>query len=334
MSTILVLKSVSRIFPHPTGAVHAVDDVNLSIQNNEFFTLLGPSGCGKTTLLRMIAGLEIADGGAILLAHKDITELPANKRSINTVFQTYALFPHMSVADNVAFGLRMKNRPKVEITKAVDEALKLVHMESMAERKPGELSGGQQQRVALARALINRPQILLLDEPLSALDFKLRKEMQKELKRLQRETGITFVFITHDQDEALSMSDRLAIMKDGKVVQTGTPHEIYQKPANRFVADFVGICNFVDGKALGLPDDGEVGFRPEDGIFIRPGTQTMIAVQGKLLSSTYRGSVTHCIVKLDTGEQIIIACDQVPPLTESGQVMISINPERLIRCAA
>jgi spermidine/putrescine transport system ATP-binding protein len=334
MTEILALENISRIFPHPETPVRAVDDVSLSIQSNEFFTLLGPSGCGKTTLLRLIAGLEMADGGAIALSNRNVTALPASKRPVNTVFQNYALFPHMSVRDNVSFGLRMQKKSKSEITQAVDEALKLVHMETMAERRPSQISGGQQQRVALARALVNRPQILLLDEPLSALDFKLRKEMQRELKRLQRETGITFIFVTHDQDEALSMSDRIAVMNHGKVVQIGTPQEIYHQPANRFVADFVGICNFVRAETLGLPDGGEVGFRPEDGMFIMPGAPAMISAGGNLLQKIYRGPVTHCFIKLESGEGITIACDEAPPVPDGGAVQISVNPERIIRCAA
>ena len=199
----LVIDSVSRIFAHPSGAVRAVDNVSLHIHPNEFFTLLGPSGCGKTTLLRMIAGLEQSDAGKILLDGQDIAPLPAYRRPVNTVFQSYALFPHMTVADNIAFGLRMQGKPEVEIQKAIKDSLALVRLDAMADRKPSQLSGGQQQRIALARALVNQPKILLLDESLSALDYKLRKEMQIELKRLQRDTGITFIFVTHDQDEAL-----------------------------------------------------------------------------------------------------------------------------------
>lgn len=332
MSEVLALENISRIFPHPEAPVRAVDNVSLAIKDNEFFTLLGPSGCGKTTLLRLIAGLERADDGRIILSGKNIAALPAHKRPVNTVFQSYALFPHMNVAGNVGFGLRMQRRPGCAIAQAVQHALQLTRMEDLAERKPAALSGGQQQRVALARALVNQPQILLLDEPLSSLDFKLRKDMQRELKRLQRETGITFIFVTHDQDEALSMSDRIAIMDGGKIAQLGTPEEIYHAPATRFVADFIGICNFVPAANLGLPDGGEVGFRPEDGMFILEGAPATISATGILGATTYHGPVTHCSVHLDSGQTVTIAHPERPPVNEGAPVRISVNPERLIRC--
>ena len=220
------------------GNFQAVDNVSLDIRSNEFFTLLGPSGCGKTTLLRMIAGFEFPQEGDLILYGENIAEMPPFKRPINTVFQNYALFPHMSVADNIGFGLKMLGKPKAEFQARVGEMLKLVRMEQFSKRQTSQLSGGQQQRVALARALAPQPKVLLLDEPLSALDYKLRKEMQIELKRLQTETGITFVFVTHDQEEALTMSDRIAVMSSGNILQVGGPREIYDTPANRFVAEF------------------------------------------------------------------------------------------------
>jgi spermidine/putrescine transport system ATP-binding protein len=229
------------------GNVVAVNDVSLKIQDGEFFSLLGPSGCGKTTTLRMIAGLELLTQGEIFLRGKSMGQTPAFKRPVNTVFQNYALFPHRNVERNVAFGLEMRKIPKKEIKARVIEALEMVRMPGLAERKPKELSGGQQQRIALARALVNRPEVLLLDEPLGALDLKLRKTMQLELKQLQEQVGITFIYVTHDQEEALTMSDRIAVMNEGKVLQVGTPEEIYERPTTRFVADFIGETNFLNG---------------------------------------------------------------------------------------
>ncbi|OXL24270.1 spermidine/putrescine ABC transporter ATP-binding protein PotA [Psychrobacter sp. DAB_AL32B] len=227
-------------------------DINLDIKHGEFITLLGPSGCGKTTLLRLIAGFEQPNAGAIYLDGLQMAGLPADKRPVNTVFQQYALFPHMTVAQNVAYGLKLKKVPKDEIQTRVREMLAMVQLEHLANRRPQDLSGGQQQRVAIARAVINRPKLLLLDEPLSALDHKLRLQMQSELKRLQRELGITFVFVTHDQEEALSMSDRIAVMKDGKFQQIGTPIEIYETPANLFTAKFIGETNLFKAEVKGV----------------------------------------------------------------------------------
>ena len=227
-------------------------DINLDIKHGEFLTLLGPSGCGKTTLLRLIAGFEQPSAGTIYLDGIQMAGLSADKRPVNTVFQQYALFPHMSVAQNVAYGLKLKKVPKAEIQTRVRDILAMVQMEHLANRRPQDLSGGQQQRVAIARAVINRPKLLLLDEPLSALDYKLRLQMQSELKRLQRELGITFVFVTHDQEEALSMSDRIAVMKDGKFQQIGTPIEIYENPANLFTASFIGETNLFKAEVKGV----------------------------------------------------------------------------------
>jgi spermidine/putrescine transport system ATP-binding protein len=257
-------RGISKVFP---GGVRALDDVSVTIRENEFFTLLGPSGCGKTTLLRLIAGFEFPSAGEILLHGQDIAHLPPDRRPVNTVFQHYALFPHMSVAENVGFGLRMQGRPKDEIGRAVDQALALVKMADYGARRPAQLSGGQQQRVAFARAIAPRPQVLLLDEPLSALDLKLRQAMRSELKTLQRETGITFIFVTHDQEEALTMSDRIAVMSAGKIQQIGAPLDIYESPVNHFVADFIGDSNFIEGTINTINGDAGVVKTP-DGIAI------------------------------------------------------------------
>jgi spermidine/putrescine transport system ATP-binding protein len=243
MNVAVSMRSLTKRFED----VVAVDDVDLDIADGEFFALLGPSGCGKTTTLRMIAGLEIPTSGSLKIHGDEVGTLPPNKRPVNTVFQNYALFPHMTVAANVGFGLKMQKTPKDEIARRVEDAIRLVQLEGMERRRPAQLSGGQQQRVALARALVNRPEVLLLDEPLAALDLKLRQGMQMELKALQREVGITFVFVTHDQEEALSMADRIGVMGDGRLLQVGTPEEIYDAPVDRFVADFIGRSNFLPG---------------------------------------------------------------------------------------
>jgi len=243
MTTAVSMRALTKRFDD----VVAVDDVDLDIADGEFFALLGPSGCGKTTTLRMIAGLEIPSAGSLKIFGDEVGTLPPNKRPVNTVFQNYALFPHMSVADNVGFGLKMQKVAKDEIARRVAEAISLVQLAGMEDRRPAQLSGGQQQRVALARALVNRPKVLLLDEPLAALDLKLRQGMQFELKELQREIGITFVFVTHDQEEAMSMADRIGVMGDGKLLQVGTPEDIYDTPVSRFVADFIGRSNFLPG---------------------------------------------------------------------------------------
>jgi spermidine/putrescine transport system ATP-binding protein len=253
------LLNVSKRFPGPSGRpddeVVAVDDVSLQIHDGEFYSLLGPSGCGKTTSLRMVAGFEHPSEGEVYIHGKPMGLTPAYQRNTNMVFQNYALFPHMTIARNVAFGLEMKRVTKDEIKRRVQEALAMVRLADYGPRRPDQLSGGQQQRIALARALVNRPEVLLLDEPLGALDLKLRKEMQLELKTLQREVGITFVYVTHDQEEALTMSDRIAVMHRGKVLQEGTPTEIYERPNCRFVADFIGDTNFMPGTVQKQVDD-------------------------------------------------------------------------------
>lgn len=245
---LLRLSGIKKVY----DSTEVLTDINLDIKHGEFLTLLGPSGCGKTTLLRLIAGFEQPTAGAIYLDGEQMAGLPADKRPVNTVFQQYALFPHMTVAQNVAYGLKLKKVPKDEIKTRVSQALEMVQLGHLANRKPQDLSGGQQQRVAIARAVINRPKLLLLDEPLSALDYKLRLQMQSELKRLQRELGITFVFVTHDQEEALSMSDRIAVMKDGRFQQIGTPIEIYETPANLFTAKFIGETNLFQAVVKGV----------------------------------------------------------------------------------
>lgn len=243
MSALLEVVGVSKHF----GPIAAVDNLSLSVGGNEFFALLGPSGCGKTTLLRMIAGFEQPDQGRILLDGVDITGLKANKRPINLMFQSYALFPHMTVFANVAYGLEMEGVRGAELTRRVDGVLELVQLSALAKRKPAQLSGGQKQRVALARALVKRPKLLLLDEPLGALDKKLREQMQIELKRLQQETGIAFLVVTHDQEEALTMADRIALLRQGRIAQLGEPRTLYERPNSRFAADFIGQMNFLEG---------------------------------------------------------------------------------------
>lgn len=243
---IIELRSLTKRYGEKT----ILDGLDLTINDGEFLTILGPSGCGKTTVLRLIAGFEEATDGSIVLDGQEVSEIPAEQRPVNTVFQSYALFPHMTIFDNVAFGLRMQKVPEAQIKPRVMEALKMVRLEEMATRKPSQLSGGQQQRIAIARAVVNQPKVLLLDESLSALDYKLRKEMQHELKQLQRQLGITFIFVTHDQEEALTMSDRIIVMNKGKVQQDGTPKEIYEDPSNLFVARFIGEINVFDATVI------------------------------------------------------------------------------------
>jgi len=278
MSAAIELESVVKRF----GGANAVDGVSLSIAEGEFFSLLGPSGCGKTTTLRMIAGFVEPDEGRILLHGNDVTSVPPNKRPVNLVFQQYALFPHMTVYDNVAFGLSVKRIPRREHGGRVDEILRVVALEGYERRRPRQLSGGQQQRVALARALVNRPAALLLDEPLGALDVKLRRHMQLELKRIQNELGTTFVYVTHDQEEALAMSDRIAVMNGGLVEQVGTPREIYETPASEFVADFVGTVNVLD------LEGGRESVRPERIRILREGGRLDGVVADVVYLGVYR----------------------------------------------
>jgi spermidine/putrescine transport system ATP-binding protein len=324
MQSAIEAKGVTRVFQSAgLEPVTALDKVSVTIRENEFFTLLGPSGCGKTTLLRLIAGFEYPTDGEILLYGQDIALLPPFKRPVNTVFQSYALFPHMTVGQNIAFGLEMLGRPKAEIEARVDTMLKLVHMQELKNRRSSQISGGQQQRVALARALAPQPKVLLLDEPLSALDYKLRKEMQIELKRLQLETGITFIFVTHDQEEALTMSDRIAVMSAGKILQVDSPWAIYDRPADRFVADFIGETNFLaaridsidDGKASVTLNSGAKicatvaeGFRPNGKatVVVRPEHAKLIEgvgdIAGIVETVVYFGTDTHIHVRLRDGD--------------------------------
>ncbi|CAN5466497.1 ABC transporter ATP-binding protein [soil metagenome] len=324
---VIEIEHVSKEFTDFT----AVKDAHFSIAQGEFFSMLGPSGCGKTTTLRMIAGFETPTSGAIRLEGQDVSRVPPNKRDVNTVFQQYALFPHMSVWDNVAYGPRAKKLPKAEVAKRVDELLGVVRLSDFASRRPGQLSGGQQQRVALARALVNYPKALLLDEPLGALDLKLRQGMQLELKRIQREIGITFIFVTHDQEEALTMSDRIAVMNVGHVEQIGTPREIYDHPASVFVAGFIGQANLwhakvkertgttttveVAGRQLDVENDrsglavGETGtfmVRPErvyiDGDAAHPDRWTVDATVTELV---FQGPVVRYEARLADGSQLV-----------------------------
>ncbi len=261
------------------GPVTAVDGVSLALEENEFFALLGPSGCGKTTLLRLIAGFETPDEGDIRLDGSSLAGVRPNRRPINMMFQSYALFPHLSVRKNIAYGLKMEGVPRSELAQRVDAALELVQLTELAERKPDKLSGGQRQRVALARALIKRPRLLLLDEPLAALDRKLRQQMQFELKKLQHEVGITFIVVTHDQEEALAMADRIALLNEGRIAQLGTAEELYERPVNHFVADFIGTMNFFAGRAVadGVEVDG-LGLLAGDGTGA-PGCEAYLAVR-------------------------------------------------------
>ncbi|NHB75188.1 ABC transporter ATP-binding protein [Rhodobacter calidifons] len=325
-------RNVVKAFGQGSGVVRALDDVSVDIRQGEFFTLLGPSGCGKTTLLRLIAGFEMPTEGTILLDGTDITTLPPNRRPVNTVFQSYALFPHLTVAQNISFGLEMLGKPASEVKARTAAMLALVKLEAMAGRKTSQLSGGQQQRVALARALAPQPKVLLLDEPLSALDLKLRKEMQIELKRLQLETGITFIFVTHDQEEALTMSDRIAVMSAGKIQQVGSAKDIYIHPKNRFVASFIGETNFLHGTAEagairlatgeridvpGLPAGGEatVSVRPEQ---VRLGLPSD-GLKATVRTLVYFGTDTHCHLALADGTEVVARL-QSPASGEAGLV--------------
>jgi putative spermidine/putrescine transport system ATP-binding protein len=293
------------------GDVAAVDGIDLEIGDGEFFSMLGPSGSGKTTTLRMIAGFELPTAGRVLLHGQDVSRLAPFERDVNTVFQDYALFPHMTVADNVAYGLVIRRVAKAERDRRVSEALAMVRLEGYDRRKPGQLSGGQRQRVALARALVNRPRVLLLDEPLGALDLKLREEMQVELKRIQQQVGITFIYVTHDQEEALTMSDRIAVFNRGRIEQVGAPAEVYEKPATRFVAGFVGTSNLLTGEAaraiVGTP--GTFTVRPEKIHLASPANEPAddeVAAAGRIREVVYVGPDTRYIVQLDAGAELVV----------------------------
>jgi putative spermidine/putrescine transport system ATP-binding protein len=297
------------------GDVTAVDSVSLDIARGEFFTLLGPSGSGKTTTLRLIAGFELPDGGRIELAGNDVTGRPPYARDVNTVFQDYALFPHMSVRENVEYGLRIRKVARDQRRARVEEALAMVRLGDYGARKPAQLSGGQRQRVALARAIVNRPQVLLLDEPLGALDLKLRQEMQVELKRIQGEVGITFVYVTHDQEEALTMSDRLAVFSAGRIEQVGTPADVYEHPANEFVAGFVGVSNVVerDGRRFTIrPEKVRLLAEREsaDGLHVEAGTVEDVA---------YVGMVTRYLIALDAGGELQVVRQNLETSSQEAQ---------------
>lgn len=318
------------------GDVVAVKDLSLGITDGEFFSLLGPSGCGKTTTLRMIAGFEQPTEGKIFIKGRPMVSIPPYKRPVNTVFQSYALFPHMTVNQNVAFGLEMAKVPKAEIKQRVGEALNLVQLVGMGERKPKQLSGGQQQRVALARALVNKPQVLLLDEPLGALDLKLRKAMQLELKQIQAEVGITFIYVTHDQEEALTMSDRIAVMDLGLVQQVGTPREIYEHPSNRFVADFIGETNFLSGEVADLHDfatvafDGLVVQGAFDGQSLETGQKVTLAIRPEKINLYPRGKVNILKAGLDPEELARIFGDRVPSGTVDMREFLAIERNNVV----
>lgn len=310
---IIELRHISKVYSD--NGFKAVDDFNLEVKRGEFVTFLGPSGCGKTTTLRMIAGFEMPTSGEILLNGEDISQLPANKRPINTVFQRYALFPHMNIYDNIAFGLKLKKLPKEEIRKKVKRVLDIVDLEGFENRKISTLSGGQQQRIAIARALVNEPEILMLDEPLGALDLKMRQEMQLELKHMHDELGITFIYVTHDQEEALTMSDKIVVLSEGRIQQIGTPEDIYNEPQNAFVADFIGESNifkgimtghmkvrFCGGEFMGMDDVAEgtlvdVVVRPEDVIITKPEDGI---VEGEVVSVIFKGM--HYEVTVESGK--------------------------------
>ena len=334
MENIIELKHITKNFD---DNFTAVDDFNLEVQRGEFVTFLGPSGCGKTTTLRMIAGFEMPTEGEILLNGKDISKLPPNKRSINTVFQRYALFPHLNIYDNIAFGLKLKKLPKAEIEKKVKKALEMVDLEGFEDRRVQTLSGGQQQRIAIARSLVNEPEILLLDEPLGALDLKMRKEMQLELKEMHERLGITFIYVTHDQEEALTMSDKIVVMSEGRIQQIGTPEDIYNEPKNAFVADFIGESNIFNGIMTGklkvrfcgaefeCLDDVEHGtqvdvvVRPEDILIVSP---EQGAVKGTVISVVFKG--VHYEITVQSGKNEIVIQS-----TKSAKVgdMVGLNVE-------
>ena len=340
MSNEVIIKDAVKRY----GDFTALNGVSLNIKEGEFFTLLGPSGCGKTTLLRMIAGFNSIEGGDFYFGEKRINDVAAHKRDIGMVFQNYAIFPHLTVKENVAYGLKARKVGKKEMEERVEEALKLVQIEHLSDRKPSELSGGQQQRVALARAFVIEPSVLLMDEPLSNLDAKLRVQMRTVIKKLQRRLGITTIYVTHDQEEALAISDRIAVMKDGNIMQIGTPNEIYAKPQNPFVAGFIGVSNFldcdVDGGKITIQGEmtidipvkqeykgkGKLSARPEQLFFSDTG------MPGKILFSTFLGDFIEYEVVLDNGQSLIVneyTKDTASVHADGEQVFLNFDPSRI-----
>ena len=344
---ILELKNVTKRF----GDTEVLNGISISIEKGEFITLLGPSGCGKTTTLRIMAGLETPDGGQVLLEGRDVTALPPEKRDVNTVFQNYALFPHMNVAANIGYSLRLRRRPREEIRQAVADALEMVQLTGYEKRMPSELSGGQRQRVAIARALVNRPSVLLLDEPLGALDLQLRRKMQLELKALQKQLGLTFVYITHDQEEALNMSDRIAVMKDGRILQLGTPSQIYDRPESAYVARFVGAANILCGRVLqqtgerlelslagGTARAMSLGkpWKPGDPVTLAVRSETVEFTDGPGLPAVIRkkhfaGGMLRIDLELADGTRLTASRHGIDLALEPGeQVHIRWNPESAV----
>ena len=338
MNKIIELKNISKSF----DGEMVLDNISLDIHDNEFITLLGPSGCGKTTTLRIIGGFVYPDQGDVIFMGDRINDVPPHKRNVNTVFQKYALFPHLNVFENVAFPLRERKVPKQEIKEKVNKMLDMVMLSGLAHRRVTSLSGGQQQRVAIARALVNEPKVLLLDEPLGALDLKLRKDMQQELKKIQKSTGITFIFVTHDQEEALSMSDTIVVMSEGKIQQIGTPQDIYNEPVNAFVADFIGESNIVDGVMLAdykvrfggqIFDCLDTGFAPNEpvDVVIRPEDVDIVkpapgVLQGTVTSVTFMGVHNEAIVDIDGFKWMIQTTD---PVEEGTHIGISLEPDAI-----
>lgn len=327
---LLRIDSVSRRF----GEIVALDSVSLDIVENEFFSLLGPSGCGKTTLLRIIAGLDDPDEGTVTLAGEDLVAIPAHRRPVNLMFQSYALFPHLDVAKNVAYGLQRERRPKAEIAERVAEALETVGLAGLGRRRVDELSGGQRQRVALARAMVKRPRILLLDEPLGALDKQIRTQMQHELKRLQHEVGITFVVVTHDQEEAMSMADRVAVLRDGRVEQLASPEELFDRPTSRFVAEFIGTTNLFEA------GDRITSVRPERMRVVPAGDEAAGTNQlsGRIADVQFYGGVSHCVVEVVDGPAgapatVVVALIGSTDLARGDEVTVAWSPEHAVELA-
>ncbi len=351
METMVQLDNVSKKFDES----YAVENVSLNIKSGEFLTLLGPSGCGKTTTLRMIAGFEKPTSGSIYINGKKMDNIEPYHREVNTVFQSYSLFPHMTVFDNIAFGLKMKKVKKEEIEERVNKVLKMVQLADFGKRKPKQLSGGQQQRVAIARAIVNNPSVLLLDEPLGALDLKLRKQMQLELKHLQQELNITFIYVTHDQEEALTMSDRIVVMNAGKIEQAGTPYEIYEKPQTRFVADFIGETNIIGGNVTEIKENyavlefgsqevyvpnnnyqtGEkmfISVRPEKIHLHTVQQEGKISLKGRVKEKVYIGSLVKWIIDVGNGNEVKVqqSASDVEDLALDTEVFVSWNPDNSV----